>query len=735
MKSRIFSTILIAIILISPLMAQARYFDPNDIITDAELFDGNALSRTAIQNFLEAKNSALATVTAVIGGAPKLVSEMVYEIGRQYNISQKFLLAKLQQEQGLIEKSEASQKTLDWATGYSCFNSRCNDKYKGIYAQLDASADTQRIYMEKGKSLGYFGYSVGVESKTKDGAIVRPKNQATANLYIYTPYQGSESGIGGNYFFSRVWNKYFTERMYPDGSLLVNQNTGTYWQIEKNKRRKFVTQEIFLKDHKAEDAIPVDQTRLSYYEVGDAIEFGNNTLVEKGGAGIMYLLSDGKKHRVAGTMALAALGYHIADTSPVKPMPILESQLEVYPEGEPITADSLYPQGVLVTAGDATIYLVKHGIKRQLLDEAVWQENYQRQEPAVVSAATLSQYENGDPVKLNDGSLVKSPAGKYYIISDQEKHRVASEDVVNRLYGALAASTAPLASDALLALHADADPIDYIDDTVADPANYVSYADRQGQKQAEQKSYLALYDTVDVPSPLIAGSSAVIKVSFRNRGTAVWTAGKTYVKLIDENSEQSSFIAENRIALAVDAGNGQIASFSVPVKAPLLAGSVKEWFILEYENSEGLIVEMPGGLVGKGISVVSGVSAQILEQNIPVAIKNTWKPIDITIKMKNTGTDEVWTSRRAALSLQAENGEDSPFYDRYDWIDKKVAAVPINKSKIAPGETAILKFTLDPRGVKAGTYKLVFSLELRDEEEQVYINGKSQWERFIRVDK
>src|SRR3989338_295241 len=117
MKHIVLPIIFIALFLALPNPSEARFYDPNDILTDAELFDGNALSRTAIQNFLESKNSVLKSVTALSGGAPKLVSEMVYEIGKQYNISQKFLLAKLQQEQGLIDKASATEKQLDWATG------------------------------------------------------------------------------------------------------------------------------------------------------------------------------------------------------------------------------------------------------------------------------------------------------------------------------------------------------------------------------------------------------------------------------------------------------------------------------------------------------------------------------------------------------------------------------------------------------------------------------------------
>ncbi|MBI4122410.1 MAG: hypothetical protein HY462_00260, partial [Parcubacteria group bacterium] len=457
------------------------------------------------------------------------------------------------------------------------------------------------------------------------------------------------------------------------------------------------------------------------------------------GVGIMYLLSDGLKHRLVGDAALAALGYHLADTAPITPIMMPKAELESFAEGEPVTEQSLYPQGILLKSDGSEIFYVKHGVRHLLLDEAVWQENFKRKEPAYVSQATLSSFPPGDPVALAEGSLVKSQDGTFYVISNGKKKRIAAGDIANRTYGAAAAS-APTASDALLALTEVGDPIEYINDTVPDPVKYVSYAERAGalnqnqNQNAAAPAYLTLYDTLDVPLSMIAGNSVTAMVKFRNRGSAIWRAGSVYLKLIDENSSSSSFRTENRIALGEDAALNGLATFSFTATAPLAGGVVKEWFILEYQNESGAIVEMPGGLVGKDIAVISGVSAQITSHTIPVALRNKWKPVNIAFKLKNTSTDAVWTARRAALSLHGTDSAKSPFYDRYDWIDKEIVGVPVNKAKIAPGGEGIVRFTLDPRGVKPGVYELVFSMELRDAKERVYLNGRQTWSRFIRID-
>ncbi|MBU2575909.1 hypothetical protein KKF64_02385 [Patescibacteria group bacterium] len=735
MKQKLIITLLVFSILFAPTATKARFYDPNDIITDAELFDSGVLSRTAIQRFLESKNSVLKSTTAIVNGVPKLVSEMIYEIGKAYGISQKFLLAKLQQEQGLIEKSTASETKLDWATGYSCFSGRCNEKYRGIYKQLDAAADTQRIYAEKSKSSSYFGYQIGQETKTSDGFIVKPENQATTNLYIYTPYKGSLTGIGGNFFFSRVWNQYFTERIYPDGTLLKDSATGEYWKIEKNKRRKFASSAVYLADHAEQEAIVVSSERLVYYDISEPITITNNALVKTDSSGAMYLISDSLKHRLIGDTALASLGFYLADTGPITPILISKAELDELEEGEPITEESIYPKGILVKSDSPAIYYVKHGIKRLLLDEAVWFENFNGQEPVHVLQSVINSYANGDPLALRDGALVKSSDNKIYIFSNGKKKRIMSEDIAKRVYGISSISDLPLASDALLELTDSGDPIEYIDDTIRDPANYVSYASRQQGTAVYKNPYFALFDILDAPKIMLPGADAKVTVRFRNRGDVSWPAGQIYLKLIDEDHPTSSFIGENRIPLDTTATYNRLAIFEVPIKAPLSPQKIKQWFMLEYTDENGDILEMPGGMVNQYINVISEVSGEIIEHNIPVALKNTYKPRQITIKIKNTSKSAVWTSRRAALKLKGGDDTESVFYDKHDWIDKEIVGVPINDSYISPGEIGEIKFTLDPRNVRAATYKLVFSMELKDKKEKVYLNGAEEWELLIRVDK
>ncbi|OGY92292.1 MAG: hypothetical protein A3H70_03580 [Candidatus Komeilibacteria bacterium RIFCSPLOWO2_02_FULL_48_11] len=730
---RFIATILILAFLMAPLEeVQARYFDANDIFTDKELFDSNSLSRTAIQQFLEAKNSVLKSVTALVNGVPKLVSEMIYEIGKQYGVSQKFLLAKLQHEQGLIEKETASQNAIDWATGYSCYNKRCNEKYRGIYAQLDAAADTQRIYAER----TYFSYSVGKETKTTDGFKVKPANQATANLYIYTPYQGGPAGIGGNYAFWRVWSRYFTERPFAEGALLIEQETGNYWKIENNKRRQFASADIYLKDYRPEDAIIISSNKLSYYQASAPVEFANNAIVKGAGSNLLYLLSNNTKQRIVGEQALALLGYRLADTVPVAPALVPEEKLAAFPEGEPITEQSVYPQGVLAQNESGAMFLIKQGQRYPILDEAVWQMNFKKDPPLRLLTAEIEKYPPADPIKLRDGSVVKSGNGNFYLISKGKKQLITSTDVARRFLGDEAFGRVLLASDAILALHESGDAVDFINAAIADPVPYISYADRVGISSAapDSRNYLAVFEKVQSPKSILLGETKKATVSFRNTGTLNWEPGKVIFELVDEASAGSSFTASNQVALARVVRPGEIAEFNFDLTtASSTPGILNEWFALEYQNDGGVFVPMPGAKVRQSINVIAPISGQIVSSTIPKSISKKKGKITVIVKVKNTSQKQIWTSRRTALILTAADGSNSLFYDKYDWVDKTVVGVPVNYSKIKPGQTGFIYFRLDPKKAPLGTATLRFTMELRDVKEKVYLNNGVTWETTIKV--
>lgn len=717
-----------ALILLPIQTVDARTFNPSQILDDDEMFGENALSKTAIQRFLERENSVLARFSQVVDGGAKKASEIVWEIGQKHDVNSKFLLATLEKEQGLLHVSQATEKALDWATGYSCFGGSCNEKHRGFYNQVEATAETQDIYRQRSSQ---FGFRVGVTTKSFDGLEVTPQNQATANLYIYTPYVGysPELGVtkpyGGNRLLWRIWQRYFTKQKFLDGQTITDGSN--YWLVQNNTKRKFASTEIFTADYNPSVAIKATATDLAAYPDGPIVSFSNNTLVKSAASGQIFLLADNQKRPIVDNAALALLsGVRIA-VAESEVTTVTEDTLAPYTLGSFITTTSVYPQGKLFRDETGTIWQVQDGLKH-LVDPIVWQNRFGSLEPTAITTAELASYPTGSPALLKDGTFVRNDSGVYYLISNGERMKVADEGIFSRVFGLNKKSGALNVSTALLEAHTAGDIIDYADETIQDAAPAVPTT-----PTAPASSFAASFGSMQPDGlVMVTGASAPVVVSFKNTGSTAWQPGDVWLSVTDRGTASSSFGAPEKINFNESSiASGQLATFTVNLTAPTdRSGLLTQEFSLYAGGSA------PSKLasVGKFIIVNAGDAAMVTEHTIPVAVRHTWKPVSVVVKVKNVSNDTTWLSRKTALEIYGADGSTSPFYDPNDWVRQEVAAVPLNKTTIKPGEVGEFKFTLDPRGIKPGTYTLNVKLKLLDKDKQVYLNGKLEWRLLIRVD-
>jgi len=721
------SIVILAFFVLSATNTQARTFNPHNIITDDELINKDSLSQTAIQKFLEREDSVLARYSQIINGQTIKASAMIWEIAQKHNISPKFLLTTLEKEQGLIHRDQATEKALDWATGYGCYGGGCKEKYRGFYNQVEATAETQQIYWQK---AGQFSFTSGQTTNTFDGYKVTPANKATANLYIYTPYVGyaPELGVtqtaGGNKLFWRIWSRYFTNQKFLDGQTIAYN--GSYWLIRNNQKNKYASAALFLKDHQATDAINVSSDDLAAYPDGPEIVFADNTLVKSADSGQIYLLAENQKRPIIDNAALALLeNFQIAIAENEIPA-VFEAQIADYALGTLISNSSVFPQGKLFKDETGKIWRVQDGLKHEV-NPLVWQNRFGSAEPETISSSDLEKYPSGSPVKLKDGTFVTID-GKYYLISNGERMKVEDLAVFDRDFGLAKKEGALKVASALLEIHDASDYIDYIDDTVQDA---IVSTDTSTPVSG---NYAGSFDSIS-PDGLIMINGATQKatIKFKNSGNTNWQPGDVWLKITDKDKETSSFGAPDKINFTeTSVASGQLASFTFDLTAPTSqTGLLNQEFSLYYDKN-GTPTKITS--VAKFIIVKAGLSAQIIEHNLPVAVKNTWKPIQITMKIKNTSADTTWLARKTALGIYNQDGSTSYFYDPNDWVRKEVAAVSVGKTYIKPGETGEFKFTLDPRGIKKGTYVLNFKLKLIDKDKEAYLNGQQTWTVKIRVD-
>lgn len=240
----------------------ATEFDPGHIVSDDSFFHSTAMGEREIQDFLESVScradegvqcladfTQTTTTQPAVGGSHcaeyrgaerERASRIIAKAAMACGISPRTLLVLLQKEQSLLTRPTVSG--YERATGYGCPDTAdCDVKYFGFFNQVYNAAWQFRQYTEEPDRQYRVGtVAIGYHPDAACGSSpVVIRNQATANLYNYTPYQPSDATLAdpdtgdacsafGNLNFWRIWHRWFgdpeAERLpafFPPCSRLV----------------------------------------------------------------------------------------------------------------------------------------------------------------------------------------------------------------------------------------------------------------------------------------------------------------------------------------------------------------------------------------------------------------------------------------------------------------------------------------------------------------------------------
>ena len=204
-------------------------FDAADIISDEEFYDAGSLDQADIASFIETWNDGCVAGTdgtpcladytestpthepdqycpGGFAGAPDdTAASIIAKAAQGCGISPKVLLVLMQKEQSLLTSSGAdlSEDRYQIAMGYGCpDDGTCDSRYFGFTRQVYFAARQFRMY--EGDSHSYTihpGQASDIAHNPRPdcgSAEVTVANQATANLYNYTPYQPNEAALSSS---------------------------------------------------------------------------------------------------------------------------------------------------------------------------------------------------------------------------------------------------------------------------------------------------------------------------------------------------------------------------------------------------------------------------------------------------------------------------------------------------------------------------------------------------------
>ena len=227
-------------------------FDPANIIDDAVMFNGSTMTASEIQTFLNRMQPSCASgatcLKSVSLNMPKLAAnpmckalaaksgataaQVLYAVGKACNVNPQVMLVMLQKEQTLVTgrkpySGETVATIYRKATGLGCPDTAACDPAKyGLFNQLygvaywlvryttppgtTGSGWTQYNWFPVGKANGVlYNPSAACGAKT-----ITIKNDATASLYYYTPYQPNAASLAAGWGIGNSCSSYGNRNFY-----------------------------------------------------------------------------------------------------------------------------------------------------------------------------------------------------------------------------------------------------------------------------------------------------------------------------------------------------------------------------------------------------------------------------------------------------------------------------------------------------------------------------------------
>ncbi|WP_157372831.1 hypothetical protein [Agromyces sp. Root81] len=370
--------------------ADAAQFDPGNLISDANFFNGSAMTAGEVQSFIAGKlpscrsgYTCLPSYTqntpsmpalagrcaAYTGAGGESASAIIAKVGAACGISQKVLLVLLQKEQSLVTDTWPSAGQYASATGYSCPDTAaCDPAYAGFFFQVYHAARQFKSYAanpgnwnHQAGRVNYIRYDTELSCGSSPVYIA---NQATAGLYNYTPYQPNAAALAnlygtgdscsayGNRNFWRIYSDWFGSPN-SDTSLVKTSASSTVYLVSGGAKYGVPSLEVLSALAPLGAVGIVSQGYLDGFTTKHDV---GRTL--RGPDGSIYFFDAGIKLGITSCQQAVDYGASCAEDGYVQ---LTEGQISAFRTGP-----NLLP--VLgTTAGNR--YYIKDGQKREILDD------------------------------------------------------------------------------------------------------------------------------------------------------------------------------------------------------------------------------------------------------------------------------------------------------------------------------------------------------------------------------
>lgn len=242
--------------------ASASDWDPGYIIDDSIFYSSDGMTAADVQSFLNSKLSSCRSgytclkdygqstdnrpadryCAGYTASAWQTAAQIIDNVARSCGINQRVLLVMLEKEQSLVTDDWPTPRQYSAAMGQGCPDTApCDPSTAGFFYQVYYAARQFQVYRLNPDSFGYRAQrwnSILYNPSTACGTrSVYIYNQATAGLYIYTPYTPNDaalnnlygSGDGCSSYGNRNFWRLFTDWFGNPRTYTVHPGFVSYW--------------------------------------------------------------------------------------------------------------------------------------------------------------------------------------------------------------------------------------------------------------------------------------------------------------------------------------------------------------------------------------------------------------------------------------------------------------------------------------------------------------------------
>lgn len=408
---------------ISAEAADASGFNPGNIISDSVFFNGSAMDTGQVQAFLNSKVSSCRSGYVCLkdysqstpsisadaycrsnysGSAQETAASIIVKVGLACGISQKVLLVLLQKEQALVTDDWPLTSQYRNATGFSCPDTApCDPAYSGFFYQVYYAARQFSKYAATPNSWGYKARQNNSilynPNRACGSSTVYIENQATAGLYIYTPYQPNSAALSnlygtgdscsayGNRNFWRIFTDWFGSTLGT--SLVRTVGDPTVYLVSGSRKYPIPSMDLLLSALGPISQIGfVSDTYLSSFSTEHPF-----TRIVRDSQGTIYFVDAGIKLPIPTCELVVDYG---GDCTYAGFTQMDDSQLSSYRTGPSLTS--------VMAISTGQRYYISQGVKHEIFDSISATEAGITLNQNVLTPASLTDIPLGQPVIRNE---------------------------------------------------------------------------------------------------------------------------------------------------------------------------------------------------------------------------------------------------------------------------------------------------------------------------------------------